>query len=84
VPCPKGPERLWATYRVKVELEASRRVCTALTGISSAYSRKRLSSRQLFLLLYVVRCREHFSPIILLLENESEPWRFDVCCTIPL
>jgi hypothetical protein len=58
-------------YRVKVELEASRRVCTALTGISSAYSRKRLSSRQLFLLLYVVRCREHFSSIILLLENES-------------
>jgi len=58
-------------HRMKPELEASRTVCTALTGISSTFSRKRLSSRQLFLLLYVVRCREHFSSIILLLENES-------------
>jgi hypothetical protein len=57
--------------RMKLELEASRRVCTALTDISSTFSHKRLDSRQLFLLLYVVRCREHLSSIILLLENKS-------------
>ncbi len=57
--------------RIKLDLVASRKVCTALTGISSTFSRKQLSSRQLFLLLYVVRCREHFSSIVLLLENES-------------
>ena len=42
-----------------------------MTEISSKFSHKRLSSRQLFLLLYVVRCREHFSSIVLLLENGS-------------
>jgi hypothetical protein len=57
--------------RIKLELAASRRICTALTGISSTFSRKQLSFQQLFLLLYVVRCREHFSSILLLLENES-------------
>ncbi len=52
-------------------MDASRRVCTALDSISATFSHKRLNSRQLFLLLYVVRCREHLSSIVLLLENES-------------
>jgi len=73
--------------RIKLELVASRKVSTALTVISSTFSRKQLSSRQLFLLLYVVRYREHFSSMVLLLENESynsalRLWRFDVCSTI--
>jgi len=58
-------------HRIKLELAASRRVCAALTDISSTFSHKRLNSRQLFLLLYVLRCREHLSSIVLLLENES-------------
>ncbi len=56
---------------MKLELVASRKVCTELTRISSTFSHKRLSSRQLFLFLYVARCREHLSSIVLLFENES-------------
>jgi hypothetical protein len=56
---------------MKLELVASRKVCTELTRISSTLSHKRLSSRQLFLFLYVVRCREHLSSIILLFESGS-------------
>jgi len=55
--------------RITLELAASRKVCTALTDIS--LSPKQLSSRQLFLFLYALRCREHFGSIVLLLENQS-------------
>jgi|GEM_PF-5031584 len=51
--------------------EASKQVCEVLTAIISGISFKKLTSRQLFELLYMVRSLEHFQSIVLLAEREQ-------------